>query len=350
MIDKFFEMLNLISYEVMILFIVFFVISFFWKKIYGILSLKAYQSKQRLHQDEIPRIGGILIYIFLIYIALFSFESHLLNIILISAIPILIVGAKEDFFQNTSPKLRLIIMILSASMFIYLLPTKLPEIDFPLINTLLSITLFKEIFFIFSILVVINGNNLIDGINGSMALTNIFQLSALGLLAFVANDVDLVQLCIILIIPLIVFLIFNFPLGKVFSGDGGAYFYGFSISSCTIFLFGKHDHFLSWIAVLILIYPSTELLFSILRKKLFENHSPFSSDAKHLHSLIFRFLNKKIKKINNSFATIYLLPFILSPFLGYIFIDNILIIIASIFVIPFIYMLMYSYFLNLLKK
>ena len=86
-------------------------------------SLKTYQSKQRLHQDEVPRIAGLMMYIFLTTVALFSIESHYLNVILISALPIVLIGSKEDLFHNTSPKLRLIMMTISAGLFIYLLPT-----------------------------------------------------------------------------------------------------------------------------------------------------------------------------------------------------------------------------------
>ena len=78
-------------------------------------------------------------------------------------------------------------------------------------------------------MVVINGNNLIDGVNGNMALTNIIQLSVLTFFALAVNDSYISEVYLILIIPLVIFLIFNFPFGKVFSGDTGAYFYGFSV-------------------------------------------------------------------------------------------------------------------------
>jgi len=334
----------------MVLFGAFFAISFFWSRVYISLSLKVYQSKQRLHQNEVPRIGGLIVYVFLSTTAFFVFDSQLLNIILFSAIPIIFIGAKEDLFHNTSPSLRLIFMVLSGSVFIYLLPTNLPKIDFPLINQLLSFSFMKEIFFIFSILVIINGNNLIDGVNGSMALTNIVQLCVLALLAFTINDNYIVQTCFILLIPLVIFLIFNFPFGKIFIGDTGAYFYGFVISTSVIYLFGKYDQLLSWNAVLILIYPSIELLFSFIRKKIFENKSPFTPDAKHLHSLVFRHVSKRLKLKNNSFVAICLLPLTTAPFLVYFYSDDIFSIIFSIFLIFVIYILMYLYFLYLISK
>ena len=184
MFSSFIQTLHSVAFETGCLFVIFAAISFFWKKIFVLFSLKTYQSKQRLHQDEVPRIAGLMMYIFLTIVALFSIESHYLNVILISALPIILIGSKEDLFHNTSPKLRLIMMTISAGLLIYLLPTNLPEFDFPMINQILSIGFMKEIFFIFSILVIINGNNLIDGVNGNLAFTNIVQLISVGLLAF----------------------------------------------------------------------------------------------------------------------------------------------------------------------
>ena len=350
MFNNFIQTLHSVAFETGCLFMIFAMISFFWKKIFIFFSLKTYQSKQRLHQDEVPRIGGLIIYIFLIFTALLSFHSQLLNIILISAIPIIFIGSKEDLFHNTSPKIRLIFMILSASLFIYLLPTKLPEIDLPILSKILSFAFVKESFFIFSILVIINGNNLIDGVNGNMAFTNIIQLCVVALLAFTVNDNELIQISFILLIPLFIFLIFNFPFGKIFSGDAGAYFYGFSVSALVIYLFGMNDHLLSWGAVLILIYPSVELLFSFIRKRFFENSSPFSADARHLHSLIFRYFDKHLKGLNNSLVVIFLFPFIFAPFMINLFIYNIISLLLTIIITLILYVIMFLFFLNLVGK
>lgn len=350
MIEYFFNSINPIIYESLALFPIFFAISFFWNKIHTSLSLKPYQSKQRLHKDEVPRVGGLIIYLFLTIVAFLTFDSQLLNIILISTIPIIFIGAKEDLFHNTSPKLRLIIMIVSSFLFIYLLPTKLPEIEFPIISQFLSFSIINEAFFIFSILVIMNGNNLIDGVNGNMALANMVQLVVILLLAIHLEDRPVVDVCLIIMAPLIIFFIFNFPFGKIFSGDAGAYFYGFSISALVIYLFGKYEQLLSWSAILILIYPSVELLFSFIRKKMFENKSPFTPDKKHLHSLIFRYVSKKFNLTNNSFVMIFLLPIIFSPFLAHLYIDEIIYVIFSIFMIFIYYIFMYLYFVNLVSK
>jgi UDP-GlcNAc:undecaprenyl-phosphate/decaprenyl-phosphate GlcNAc-1-phosphate transferase len=349
--NKLFEILQATSFEILGLFFIIFALSFFWEKIFSYFSLKTYQSKQRLHKNEIPRIAGIIIYIFLSTLAFFSIKSNYLNVILISALPIIIVGGKEDIFHNSSPKLRLMMMILSAGAFIYLLPTKLPEIDLPILNQILDFGFMKEIFFIFSIVVVVNGNNLIDGVNGNLAFSNIFQLISVILLALIVDDEKVIQLSCLLLIPLIVFALFNFPFGKIFCGDTGAYFYGFAVSASIIYLFGKNDQLLSWNAILILSYPSIELLFSFIRKKFFENKSPLKADAKHIHSLIFRYFIKKNSRFNNnSFVTILLMPFILSPLLSYLFYEDIFAIITIIFIVFFIYVMIYFILFNKLSK
>ena len=290
-------------------------------------------------------------YIFLTIVAFFSIESHYLNVILISALPIVLIGSKEDLFHNTSPKLRLIMMTISAGLFIFMLPTNLPEIDFPVINQILSIGFMKELFFMFCILVIINGNNFIDGVNGNLAFTNIIQLISLALLASMLGDIVIAQLSFLLLIPLIIFALFNFPFGKIFCGDAGAYFYGFAISASAIYLFGTYDDLLSWNAILILIYPSIELLFSFIRKKFFENKSAFTADAKHLHSLIFRYINKQNSRcIDNSVVIFYLLPFIAAPLLTYFIHEDIFAILFVIFVLFALYIMMYRYLSNKLSK
>ena len=351
MFNNFIQTLHSVAIETACLFIIFAAIVFFWKKIFTFLSLKTYQSKQRLHQDEVPRIAGLMMYLFLTIVALFSIELHYLNVILISALPIVLIGSKEDLFHNTSPKLRLIMMTISAGLFIYLLPTNLPEIDFPVVNQILSIGFMKELFFMFSILVIINGNNLIDGVNGNLALTNIIQLISIGLIAFMLGDDTTLQLSCLLLIPLFIFAFFNFPFGKIFCGDGGAYFYGFAISASVIYLFGTHDELLSWNAILILIYPSIELLFSLIRKKFFENKSAFTADAKHLHSLIYRYMNKhNLKSRNNSTAIFYLLLFNGIPLLTYFLYEDIFAILFIIIVLFALYIMMYLYLLKKLSQ
>jgi UDP-N-acetylmuramyl pentapeptide phosphotransferase/UDP-N-acetylglucosamine-1-phosphate transferase len=102
-------------------------------------------------------------------------------------------------------------------------------------------------------------------------------------------------------------MFFNYPFGKIFLGDLGAYSLGLVVSMLTIILFGRHPEISPWAAVLILIYPAIEVSFSLLRRIL-GGSSAFDPDMSHLHLRLFNFFRAQpiLKNIANSFVTIAL--------------------------------------------
>jgi UDP-GlcNAc:undecaprenyl-phosphate/decaprenyl-phosphate GlcNAc-1-phosphate transferase len=310
MLSSFLQILILLIYPLMGLVIGFVILSFYWEKIFNAFNLKAYKNVQKVHKNEVSRLGGLLVYLFLLSLVFLKFidQKFIFNII-ISSIPFIFVSIKEDLFHNSGPNLRLASMIVSCFIFLYLNPMRYPVIDIPYIGDLLSHYPLNFIFFTFSVLVVMNGMNLIDGMNGLFGLTALFQLFSIALISILLGDYEIIILSFIFIAPLIMFLCFNFPFGKVFAGDTGAYFYGFINGLLSIYLFGKHDEILSWMAVLIFFYPCIELLFSFIRK-ISSGISPLTPDNKHLHTLIF---NKLLSKYNKTNLSNFMTTFILSP-------------------------------------
>jgi UDP-N-acetylmuramyl pentapeptide phosphotransferase/UDP-N-acetylglucosamine-1-phosphate transferase len=116
---------------------------------------------------------------------------------------------------------------------------------------------------------------------------------------------------------LIPFLIFNYPYGKIFLGDLGAYSLGLIISMLTIILFGRHPEISPWGAVLILIYPATEVVFSLLRRAM-KGVSIYHADTSHLHLKFFHFFRPlpAYKKIANALVTPILSPLWLFPIIA----------------------------------
>jgi UDP-N-acetylmuramyl pentapeptide phosphotransferase/UDP-N-acetylglucosamine-1-phosphate transferase len=84
------------------------------------------------------------------------------------------------------------------------------------------------------------------------------------------------------------FFIFNFPFGKIFMGDGGAYFVGFMLAAIGLMLADRHTELSNWFVLLIFIYPMYELLYSIYRRKIIHNTNASHPDANHLHSLVYK--------------------------------------------------------------
>jgi UDP-N-acetylmuramyl pentapeptide phosphotransferase/UDP-N-acetylglucosamine-1-phosphate transferase len=84
------------------------------------------------------------------------------------------------------------------------------------------------------------------------------------------------------------FLVWNYPVGLIFLGDGGAYFIGFMLGELALLLVMRNPQVSTWYAALLLIYPAFETIFSAYRRMFVRGKSPTVPDGIHLHSLIFR--------------------------------------------------------------
>ena len=89
------------------------------------------------------------------------------------------------------------------------------------------------------------------------------------------------------------FLVWNYPRGMIFSGDGGAYVWGLVIGLASLTLVQRHPVVSPWFPMLLLIYPVWETMFSIYRK-LSRGVSPGVADALHFHQLIYRRIVREV--------------------------------------------------------
>ena len=133
-------------------------------------------------------------------------------------------------------------------------------------------------------------------------------------LKYIVNDKFMAQYILVYSIPMILILIFNFPLGKLFMGDSGAYLMALLTGVWVIIFFSTHDSISSWNAGLIFFYPIMEVAYSFVRK-LMQKKSPFYPDREHLHLKIFDILNTTLNKprLSNNLTTIFLAVFWLTP-------------------------------------
>ena len=83
-----------------------------------------------------------------------------------------------------------------------------------------------------------------------------------------------------------VFLI-NFPSGKIFLGDGGAYLVGFILALISLLLVKNSKSVSPWFPLIVVIYPVFETLFSMYRKHYVRNIPVSSPDGSHLHMLVY---------------------------------------------------------------
>jgi UDP-N-acetylmuramyl pentapeptide phosphotransferase/UDP-N-acetylglucosamine-1-phosphate transferase len=196
-------------------------------------------------------------------------------------------GFMEDLTRRISPKFRLLGALVSAILAAYFLNAYLVRIDIWFIDGLLSVKAVAVIFTIFAVMGVANSFNIIDGFNGLSSAVSIIILLSLGYISFKVGDIFLMKACLILAFAIFGFFVWNYPFGKIFLGDGGAYFIGFTIAVVSVMLVDENKAVSPWFPFLLCIYPIFETLFSMYRRRARKNSS-MNADAFHLHSLIYK--------------------------------------------------------------
>jgi hypothetical protein len=133
--------------------------------------------------------------------------------------------------------------------------------------------------------------NIIDGFNGLASGVGMIVLVALGWLAFMFGDLALCNICWGMAAAVFGFFLWNYPGGKLFLGDGGAYVLGFTIALTSVLLVVRHPEGSWFLPLVLVVYPVTETLFSMWRR-LSRGQSAGSADARHLHTLVHQRLNR----------------------------------------------------------
>ena len=355
-LNDIFNKLDLTFFLIFILFILvfYFVIKLCCKsKILPSYSIN-YNSIQQSHEGSVPRLGGLILLLYLLCQSFFSQFNHLLGFetLLICLIPLIFVTLIEDIFFNVHYFIRLIFTVLSILLLMLLYFDNLPHVQgIPLISVLFESQVFSFTFFALCLLVFINGCNFIDGMNGLLPLTLIGICLSFLYLSFLSTDKIMSSQIILYLSALILFTIFNFPFGKIFLGDLGAYLFAALVGIWSIEFFAHYESFSSWNILLILIYPTIEVIFSFIRK-ITLGISPFQPDDKHLHMLIYRYFLKNYNSLTaNNLTTLSLLYFIILPvlLLPYVMYSH-QYLFLSIFFLVFSYIFLYVYLFRIKKN
>lgn len=260
---------------------------------------------QRFHTLPTPRAGGIGIFAPFLFtsLSLLHTDSKFLYGLVFGGSLVFLSGLIEDFNASLSPKVRLLLQCLGGGIFIYLSDLYLKNLGF-------GITLPSYIgipFTLFAIVGIINAINIIDGFNG---LAGGIALFALGCIAFLCQQNLEFVLLLALLGGIVGFLLLNFPKGKIFLGDGGAYFLGFILAVFLVWLTQEQGSKISpWFGIGLLIYPFWEVIFSIYRR-IKQKASAMLPDNHHFHQILF------LKTRSNPLTTLIILSFVL-PFMAY---------------------------------
>jgi UDP-N-acetylmuramyl pentapeptide phosphotransferase/UDP-N-acetylglucosamine-1-phosphate transferase len=279
---------------------------------HGAWTLDHVSGIQKFHENDVPRIGGMAILVGLLMIELVdplvlgaSFEY----LFLAGAIPF-IFGFAEDLIKRVSVSARLLASVVGAGVFIALSGTYLNHLDVPGFDTLLAWAPLGVAFTLLAVSGMTNSINIIDGFHGLAAGTVILILLGFAYVAHGSQDTELFNLCLLLVAVVTGFLVVNYPFGKIFLGDGGAFFLGFLIAQIAIMLPMRNPEVSPWGSLLICAYPVVEVVYSIVRR-IRENRPSGSPDDEHLHTLVkVKFIRAKFSHLSQSRRNALVAPLI----------------------------------------
>jgi UDP-N-acetylmuramyl pentapeptide phosphotransferase/UDP-N-acetylglucosamine-1-phosphate transferase len=271
--------------------IIIFCINSFFKKKKVISNYFGNRHQKFIGEKFIPLTGGI----YLIFFMILVLKENYLNLYFFLFF-LFLTGISSDTKFISSPTNRLIIQTLLTIFFVYLLDLNISETRIIFIDMLLANLYFNIFFSCFCLVILMNGSNFIDGLNGLVlgyyliVLTIIYNLN---LFSYLEIDSNLIHYLLYLIFVLLIFNLFNL----FYLGDSGTYLLSTFVGSILMIIYNQNQTFSPFFVVLLLWYPCFENLFSIIRKFKI-NKSPVHADSNHLHQLIFYFFKKKFKTRN----------------------------------------------------
>lgn len=248
---------------------------------------------QKVHIQAVPRIGGLGIFVAVCFSSIYSAccDSNLAKdiILIISCSCIAFIGGiLEDVTKCVSPTNRLLCTIIAAIFGFVFLNARIERIDFIWNSWIISYCWMSLLFTVIAVAGVAHAINIIDGFNGLASIVTTCMLLSLGYVALQVGDAFVLIMAILVIGAIVGFVIWNYPIGRIFMGDGGAYFLGFLLGELAILLVRHNPEISTWYPVLLLIYPCFETLFSVYRRFFLRHQLPSVPDRIHLHSLIFK--------------------------------------------------------------
>ena len=240
--------------------------------------------------------GGVPMYLSLVISFIIwlpkSGVDHLKFIFLATTI-VFIIGIRDDL-TPMKPIFKLINQLIPSLLVFFFFDVAI-ESFYGTIDVIQFPFVLKLLITIFTIIVITNSFNLIDGIDGLAGSIAILACSVLGSWFYMIGQIYLSTLCFAIFSVGLAFLYYNWSPSKIFMGDTGALMIGFLLA-CLIIIFLNKNQDLDYyhpfkfsnpitICISILVLPLTDTL-RVFIIRIRKGVSPFFPDNNHLHHLL----------------------------------------------------------------
>lgn len=268
----------------------------------------AMPGKRHIHSHPTPKFGGIAIAAGVILVAPFIFPiDRVIGSYFASSALMLMLGIIDDI-KGTSWRIKLLFSVVATSIMIFGADIWIRNLGNLLIFGDINLGLWGIPFTYIAIFGIVNAINLIDGLNGLACGVSSIAFLSFAVFAFISGNETVLYLSLANLGATLGLFRYNYPKAKIFMGDSGSLFLGFSLAVLSILLTqGEKNMINPMVPVVILGIPIFDTL-RVLSIRILNKRHPFAPDKTHLHHLMIRsgLPPKRVVKI------IWMLSFLMS--------------------------------------
>jgi UDP-GlcNAc:undecaprenyl-phosphate GlcNAc-1-phosphate transferase len=193
-------------------------------------------------------LGGVALFLGFSVAILILFSTDDLESVntplLISSVLMFLLGFYDDY-KRINPVQKLVIQIIAAIIVIFWGNLVIRFFPWPIANILLTL---------FWLIGITNGINLLDNMDGIAGGIAMIAAGVLAIHFWMSSDLAPLWLALAMVGSAMSFLIFNFPPARIFMGDSGSMFLGFTLASLAIVRTQQASSVFSVVAVPVLVF------------------------------------------------------------------------------------------------
>ncbi|WP_411954036.1 glycosyltransferase family 4 protein [Alkalibacillus sp. S2W] len=241
-------------------------------------------NDRKKHNGSIPLMGGlaIIIPVLIMGIILQPESEHMLGIVVGGSL-IIIAGVLDDIL-SLKPLTKLVIQI-AAAVIVMSSGLMIEALTVPFMGHV-DLGILSYAVTLFWIIGVTNALNLIDGLDGLASGVAAIAFGSILVMAISDSTTVVIYLSILYVASLLGFLVYNFYPAKIFLGDTGSLFIGYSLAVISMLGLFKNVTVFSFIVpIMVLMIPIFDTLFAIIRRTINKQHI-MTADRMHIHYVL----------------------------------------------------------------
>ncbi len=239
---------------------------------------------RKVHSLPLPRLGGVGIAGALLFALLLCVKlTPLVTAFLLGGVVVILTGLLDDVY-SLPPKVKFVGQIVSALVFIYFGGGVLPGLGDLFGQGVIGLGPFAAVFTVFAMVGVMNALNLSDGLDGLAGGMSAICFVYLGVIAYTHQAWFVLVIILAAFGAILGFLRHNTHPAKLFMGDTGSLFLGYTLAALTVALVQGEGFpaIAPIVPVLVLSLPVSDTLW-VMGRRLWQRENPFRPDKTHSH-------------------------------------------------------------------